>query len=423
MKELEFMELLGELPADYIEAASAPKPAPRRLTWLRYGVPAMAACIAVVILAAVYPRLRSPEIPSVGTEPAVSVVTASDDTEPDETVTTAADDTAGEAEAVPTGKTTSDETQTLTQSEASGQKDDEPASDQNAHTDREETNGEHTEKDKPQHTTAPTAGTKPRTTTVKAGTTARNQTTKVTAKTDQAEKSQPTTRVTVRTTSRVTTKPVTRPTTAPAVQHTTRVMTTATRAATTATKLRTEATSPYYTRPQTDAQYTSPVGWTNTDPTDKGTNDPQPTEPEIPPETEDPKVTESEVMKWQTYNPDPRSDELDTTWELLSERPGGDEYVNLDFFDFDRYDCLLIHLKTHATDAGLLELTISRNDVRISGMVYRQQYDPTQRHFMFAVAVPKNYRFDAEPDFTWEVTGDASDFYTTVERDPYIWIY
>lgn len=58
MKELEFMELLSELPPEYIEAAAGPQK-PRRTIFRKvYGIPAIAACLVVIIAAAIYPRLR-----------------------------------------------------------------------------------------------------------------------------------------------------------------------------------------------------------------------------------------------------------------------------------------------------------------------------------------------------------------------------
>jgi hypothetical protein len=50
VKELEFMELLSELPAEYIEAAAAPQPHQRRIFRKHYGIPAIAACIVVCLL-------------------------------------------------------------------------------------------------------------------------------------------------------------------------------------------------------------------------------------------------------------------------------------------------------------------------------------------------------------------------------------
>jgi len=129
-----------------------------------------------------------------------------------------------------------------------------------------------------------------------------------------------------------------------------------------------------------------------------------------------------EVMKWQTYNPDPRSDELDVWYEIASGYPGGDEYRQIEDFDFDSYNCLIIHLRTHATDADLTEITLDGRSLQISGMIYRQEFDPTQRHFMFAFAVPKNLDWlDGDPEYNWELTGDASNFYMTTEGEPYFW--
>ena len=76
MKELEFMELLSELPPEYIEEAEAYRPRPiiRKI----YGIPVLAACLVVLIAAVVYPKLRTAR-PGVIMEPetttAVTAVT------------------------------------------------------------------------------------------------------------------------------------------------------------------------------------------------------------------------------------------------------------------------------------------------------------------------------------------------------------
>lgn len=58
MNELEFMELLSEIPAEYVEAAAAPQKR-RRILRKIYGIPVAAACLAAMIAAAAYPRLRT----------------------------------------------------------------------------------------------------------------------------------------------------------------------------------------------------------------------------------------------------------------------------------------------------------------------------------------------------------------------------
>ena len=409
VKELEFMELLGELPAEYIDAASAPRPKQRRFAWLRYGIPAMAACIAVVILAAVYPRLKSPEIPSVATEPAVTEITVTADAVSASDITTAENGITAEQEPGLTKTTASGETQTLTQSEAAQEPKD---GTQKADSDPAQTQENHTEKPAETHVSAAGDKTKPQSSTTakhvttrattrataRVTTTARQVTTRVTTRVTTAQP-KVTTRLTMRTTTR---------TTAATTAHTTAAATYATFATKAA---ETEA-----------AQSTRPAGTSDQHPIDgsePSTIDPDPTtdEPTVPKGNSD----DVKVMKWQTYNPDPRSEELDCTWEILTERPAGDEYVNLDRFDFGQYNCLLIHLKTHATDATLIELLLSRRDAYINGIVFRQQYDPTQRHFMFAVAVPKNFEFAEEPEFKWNLTGDAEEFYSFAQDETYVW--
>jgi len=59
VKELEFMELLSELPPEYIEAAAGPQKKRRGIIFRKhYGIPVIAACLVVIIAAAIYPRLR-----------------------------------------------------------------------------------------------------------------------------------------------------------------------------------------------------------------------------------------------------------------------------------------------------------------------------------------------------------------------------
>ena len=41
---------------------------------------------------------------------------------------------------------------------------------------------------------------------------------------------------------------------------------------------------------------------------------------------------------------------------------------------------------------------------------------------MFAFAVPKNLDWlDSDPEYNWDLTGDASNFYMTTEGEPYFW--
>lgn len=57
MKPLDLMELMTELPDEYIESAAEPIAAHRAFR-LRYVLPAIAACLAIAVLAAIYPKLR-----------------------------------------------------------------------------------------------------------------------------------------------------------------------------------------------------------------------------------------------------------------------------------------------------------------------------------------------------------------------------
>ena len=118
-----------------------------------------------------------------------------------------------------------------------------------------------------------------------------------------------------------------------------------------------------------------------------------------------------ESIKWQVYNPDESSDQMECDAVVLTEFPSDDLYTQLSDFDFDTFDCLVISLKTHATDASLYSVELADGYAQISGLVFRQSYDPTQRHFLFAVAVPKGYSLWEESVFDWNLTGDASSFY------------
>lgn len=129
---------------------------------------------------------------------------------------------------------------------------------------------------------------------------------------------------------------------------------------------------------------------------------------------------DSYLMQWQLFNPDASSDELEISWEILREVPDGDDYIPMQWFDFGRFDCLVIHLKTHATDADLTDLTIDRSNSIISGLVFRQDSDQTQRHFVFATAVPKGYVIDNAPHFQFRVTDQVNDYYTLTNGEPEI---
>lgn len=129
---------------------------------------------------------------------------------------------------------------------------------------------------------------------------------------------------------------------------------------------------------------------------------------------------DSYLMQWQLFNPDAASDELEISWEILREAPDGDDYIPMHWFDFGRFDYLVIHLKTHATDADLTDLTIDRSNSIISGLVFRQDSDQTQRHFVFATAVPKGYVIDNAPQFQFSVTDQVNDYYTLTNGEPEI---
>ena len=438
MKELEFMELLGDLPAEYIDAASNPRQKKRRFAWLRYGVPAMAACIAVVIFAAVYPRLKSPEIPSVGTEPSVTVMTVTGDFsgEAGTTALPETDENGDTKEPVHAQTASSGETQTLTQSEA-----EKPQKGEESGTEHEgQGSAHHGQPDTPQEGTEKSGSHA--VTTAKNGAT--KQTTKATTRSQAAGTTKATTRAaagTIKATTRAaagTTRVTTRAAAGTAIATSRAAAFTTAR--TTRTAPRTTVGTKRTTTEWEKGAMTSPTTRAMASYTEAGPDyttpayTQAPTSGNTPPEehTDTPTVTDpepisgvdlpGEVTKWQTYNPDPRSDDLDVWYEIASGYPGGDEYRQIEDFDFDSYNCLIIHLRTHATDADLTEITLDGRSLQISGMIYRQEFDPTQRHFMFAFAVPKNLDWlDGDPEYNWDLTGDASNFYMTTEGEPYFW--
>lgn len=451
MKELEFMELLGELPAEYIEAASNPQKKQRRFAWLRYGVPAMAACIAVVIFAAVYPRLKSPSIPSVDSQPDITIVTESGTSDDAAGVTTAPDEneTAAPEHSDSQGHRTS---MTSTVTEARSEKDtgSTEKTSQNAanppESDTEHTKDTHTEKSTAsEHSTKSSSGTT-KTTTAKTTTAPKLTTTakrisetgSVTSRTTAAPKSTKATQTT-------TVKP------SPATSRTSASDTKPSSTASTATKTSakttaktTTATSNFSTHAKTSATHTSASSGTHTAKTStnaEATHFTQTSasymtsmssESPITQATTDysgsgtgpvPDENDRTVTKWQVYNPDYSDDTLDCWWEIFDAEPWGDDYGPIRDFDYDKYDLLVIHLKTHATDADLTEISLSPDDLRIDGMVYRQDSDQTQRHFIFAVPIPKGYSLPDEPAYNFEVTADASYFYPMTQEEPYIWYF
>ncbi len=421
------MELLGELPAEYIEAASKPQPKPRHIRALRYGIPAMAACMAVVIFAAVYPRLKSPEIPSVSTEPDITIVTESAATDSTDVTTAADEETTGKPEHTDSQGHRTTQTSTVStvrsESESVGSQDTqnpgmataEPVTKPSS-SDTKDTHTSHTDASSAASastasssgTTRTTVSKPPQTTTGKSSTSGTTTSKTTTAK--------PSTTITTKPTA-LSTK-----TTSPKTSTTRR-----TTIASTDTAVRTTRTS------ASDHSYASTMSSTASHSSSAITSvlTTLTTVPYTIASTESTAVTsgsssaipngyDSYLMQWQLFNPDAASDELDISWEILREAPGGDDYIPMHWFDFGRFDCLVIHLKTHATDADLTDLTIDRSNSIISGLVFRQNSDQTQRHFVFATAVPKGYVIDNAPQFQFSVTDQVNDYYTLTNGEPEI---
>lgn len=427
MKELEFMKLLGELPAEYIEAASHPQKIQRRFIWLRYGLPAMAACIAIVIFAAVYPRLQTPKIPSVGSQPDLTVVTTACTT----------DESAAETHTV-----------SVTPSESSGSQthsstvQPEVGTQQNSSDDilPEQTEPLNPDSDRTEQTdTSPSAesGTEFTQSAEKTSSRTSSQTSRTSSNTSRTSsntsRTSSNTSRTLSNTSRTssntsrtssqtskTPPPTTRTTplssytsvaTSKTSTYRTSLQTTIVLATTTARPSGTVATtittdsvpsaSESSTRPSSSGSMTasSPDMTTATEPS------------ALP-------VEDTSVFSWQLYNPDPYSEELDCSYEILSDLPWDSDYDPLCDFDFERYDCLVLHLRTNATDAALITLSLYSDSPWIEGMIYRQSSDQTQRHFVFAAAVPKGTVYDSDPDFIFEVTDDPSYFYSMKQNEP-----
>ncbi len=413
MKELEFMKLLGELPAEYIEAASHPQKIQRRFIWLRYGLPAMAACIAIVIFAAVYPRLQTPKIPSVGSQPDLTVVTTACTT----------DESAAETHTV-----------SVTPSESSGSQthsstvQPEVGTQQNSSDDilPEQTEPLNPDPDRTEQTdTSPSAesGTEFTQSAEKTSSRTSSQTSRTSSNTSRTSSNTSRTSSNTSRTSSQTSKtppPTTRTTplssytsvaTSKTSTYRTSLQTTIVLATTTARPSGTVATtittdsvpsaSESSTRPSSSGSMTasSPDMTTATEPS------------ALP-------VEDTSVFSWQLYNPDPYSEELDCSYEILSDLPWDSDYDPLCDFDFERYDCLVLHLRTNATDAALITLSLYSDSPWIEGMIYRQSSDQTQRHFVFAAAVPKGTVYDSDPDFIFEVTDDPSYFYSMKQNEP-----
>ncbi|MBP0966831.1 MAG: hypothetical protein J5722_04280 [Oscillospiraceae bacterium] len=294
MNELEFMELLSEIPAEYVEAAAAPQKR-RRILRKLYGIPVAAACIAAVIAAALYPRLRTekPEtVPKPDESSAVAEMT--DDlsiggtTSPDSgitvtsaaytSMTAAADRSTTAAGSEHTGRTTAKGGSEPADSERSGQ------NGNTTQTTAVHVNQGQTTKTTSKQTTGPTGAVTP-------GMTARTTvavTTRATTRPQAGTTAKVTTRLTSRTTARVTSR-----TTARVTSRTTAIAPTITTAAPMHTTMGwNEVTTPapsmmYTTAPEaimTEAPHTSPAPATTThgsgpwgpSPSGSGVNDPPP---------------------------------------------------------------------------------------------------------------------------------------------------
>lgn len=421
------MELLGELPAEYIEAASKPQPKPRHIRALRYGIPAMAACMAVVIFAAVYPRLKSPEIPSVSTEPDITIVTESATTDSTDVTTAADEETTGKPEHTDSQGHRTTQTSTVStvrsESESAGSQDTqnpgmataEPVTKPSS-SDTKDTHTSHTDASSAASaSTASSSGTT-RTTVSKPPQTTTGKSSASGTTTSKTTTAKPSTTIATKPTA-LSTK-----TTSPKTSTTRR-----TTIASTDTAVRTTRTS------ASDQSYASTMSNTASHSSSAITSvlTTLTTVPYTIASTESTAVTsgsssaipngyDSYLMQWQLFNPDASSDELEISWEILRAAPDGDDYIPMHWFDFGRFDCLVIHLKTHATDADLTDLTIDRSNSIISGLVFRQDSDQTQRHFVFATAVPKGYVIDNAPQFQFRVTDQVNEYYTLTNGEPEI---
>ena len=420
------MELLGELPAEYIEAASKPQPKPRHIKALRYGIPAMAACMAVVIFAAVYPRLKSPEIPSVSTEPDITIVTESATSDSTDVTTATDEETTGKPEHTDSQGHRTTQTSTVStvrsESESVGSQDTqnpgmataEPVTKPSS-SDTKDTHTSHTDASSAASastasssgTTRTTVSKPPQTTTGKSSTSRTTASKTTTAKTSTTVATKPTAL------STKSTSPITSTTRRTTIASTdTAVRTTRTSAsdqsyASTMSSAASHSVTSFTSGSMPVTSVMSTIAVTESTAATAATS-------------AIPNGYDSYLMQWQLFNPDAASDELDISWEILREAPDGDDYIPMHWFDFGRFDCLVIHLKTHATDADLTDLTIDRSNSIISGLVFRQDSDQTQRHFVFATAVPKGYVIDNVPQFQFSVTDQANDYYTLTNGEPEI---
>ena len=374
MKELEFMELLGELPAEYIEAASDPQKKQRRFAWLRYGIPAMAACIAVVILAAVYPRLKAPVIPSVDSRPDISIVTETGTsdagnvtTAPDESTSVQPDSSGSQGHRTSQTSTVS-ETRSDTESGSTVK-----TTQRSEHADiptTSDTQDTHTEDTTASADTTRTSEKPVSSTSASSSGSVSSITTASIASTEGSKSSTVTTETTFWNTQ------------ASTVATTASQMSTATRD--------TGASYTLSTASSTDTQTTGPA----------------------------PSGDDRTVIKWKADPSYQFDDDIHLIWSVVRSTPQRDDYDPIRDFDYDSYDLLLIHLYTNAADADLTEIVLAPDDIRITGMVCRQDSDQAKWAFIFAVPVPKGFAVKQDPDYSFEITDDADYFSACTDGEP-----
>ena len=425
MKELEFMKLLGELPAEYIEAASHPQKIQRRFVWLRYGLPAMAACIAIVIFAAVYPRLQTPDIPSVNSQPDITVVTTTGTTDESAAETHTISVTPSE----PSGSQTHSSTvqpDVGTQQNSSDDILPEQTEPLNPDPDRTEQTDTSPSAESGSNSTQSAEKTSSRTSSQTSRTS--SNTSRTSSNTSRTSSNTSRTSSNTSRTSSQTSKtppPITRTTpifsdtsvaTSKTSTYRTTIQTTIVLATTTARPSGTVNTTittdyvPSTSEPETRPSSSGSMTASSPDMTTA-------TEPSAPP------VEDTSVISWQLYNPDPYSEELDWSYEILNDLPWDSDYDPLanSGFDFERYDCLVLHLRTNATDAVLSTLSLHPDNFWLEGAIYRQASDRTQRHFVFAVAIPKGTVYFDELEHYFEITDDPSYFYSIATNEPYVY--
>ena len=413
MKELEFMELLSELPPEYIEEAEAYRPRPiiRKV----YGIPVIAACLVVLIAAVIYPRLRTEKPGMVMEQETTTAVTAvttdlSADSLPE-----------GEEKPIQTGVTTLPEqgavsSKTVTAGTAvtehtrktGGSQDSEPA---------QTTASGKTASDT--HTSEKNQQTAQKTTHSSAKTTART-TARTTSRTTERPTAKTTAKTTARTTSRTTR--TTRPTTtgsAPRTTRTTRTPRVTTVVYTTRIKstTSTEATRDgVYTLTATTA--TGQVEQTAaTQPQPAGTVtepyvDTQPTDPYKPGEPTEPEPTD--VRVWSKQEPADESQhyygELETgmlvAWDDLSEIPDLDG----DRLDFDNNNYIIVTYYCRCTGVVLEKLTITGGRPSYDLKIYQDSNSSFQK-FVLLIEVPKRVTLLTDwGDVFRSYTGESYDY-------------